>query len=1086
VKKLLPFLALLLCPAAFPQTATVSFGTVNQTIDGFGAASIFLQGNSNLSSNLGLFYGTGSGQLNYSILRVQIPDGAGGSLTGDCSTVNTACAGDVTTINTVLTLNPNVKIFATSLSPPASMKSNGSTTCSGGAGSGSLLAGSYSAYATWLVNYVKSVNPLLTGGATIYAISIQNEPNYCPSYDGALWTAANFDTFIKTNLGPAMASAGLTTLVMFPETSGSSSLASIANTTMTDGSAVGYVGLVATHDYDNAGLTPPTANPITYTTGGKNYWETEVSDFNSFDATMYRGVYVAQQIHAWMTGSNLNAWNFWWLVGLNGDNEGLIDNTSSVTSKATYTIGNWAKFVRPGWSRIGATANPQSGVYITAFKAPTGGQFVVVAINQNGSGTSQTINGLTGVTTLTPWVTSASLNLAAQSSVSVSSGSVTYTLPADSVTTFVGSVASGPLVNVYVSQSGAGAANGTDCADAYAATFFNTSGNWGSGVGQIGAGTEVHLCGTWVNSGANINFLTAQGSGASGNPVTIHFETGAGMQAGTCNSATSPSGCIILSTIASPNSYLTLDGGTPCGWTWATGSEGTCNGYIEDTNSGTSLTQNTSTNAILAEGCTGCEIKNMGIYDMYVQSGGDVNANPQYENCITFSGNGISIHDNQMHDVGWCLWYIEQNGDSNLQVYDNDIYNTPHPTNFSGGGSGTASGAYWYSNHFHDFVNWNTPSCTYHVEGFHADATGAVFNQLYMYNNYIGPNVGACMFAGIFWSAATSMVLNSYAFNNVIDLDNVTANEYAMAITGTGNHLYHNTLVGQNTTFNLGINWADYTGSQSLDMKNNAQQGMYTFMLDDDTGSEGSGITADYNVYSNSSPAHGSCFQAFFTGGTCNWTQYLSNTINGGQEQHSTNTGLLSGGYCCSGTLGLTSAYVPTTGSAVIGAGTNLYSICNGQPIPGLGALCYDALGNARPTSGAVDAGAINHGSTPPTPPTAPFVIVPLSITVIHVPTPAVIPPLPNWTNNGRISPLSMPPVAVGVPVYQQFIATGCDNVLNSLTCQCVMVGTPPTGLKLSTGLPQYPNCLLSGTVPPNIYSATATIVPFSIGAEHQ
>ncbi len=50
------------------------------------------------------------------------------------------------------------------------------------------------------------------------------------------------------------------------------------------------------------------------------------------------------------------------------------------------------------------------------------------------------------------------------------------------------------------------------------------------------------------------------------------------------------------------------------------------------------------------------------------------------------------------------------------------------------------------------------------------------------------------------------------------------------------------------------------------------------------------------------------------------------------------------------------------SGSAAVGAGTNLSSICSGQANPGLGALCSDKAGNSRPTSGSWDAGAFNSG----------------------------------------------------------------------------------------------------------------------------
>jgi hypothetical protein len=67
-------------------------------------------------------------------------------------------------------------------------------------------------------------------------------------------------------------------------------------------------------------------------------------------------------------------------------------------------------------------------------------------------------------------------------------------------------------------------------------------------------------------------------------------------------------------------------------------------------------------------------------------------------------------------------------------------------------------------------------------------------------------------------------------------------------------------------------------------------------------------------------------------------------------------------------TIGVsTTTGIPNAGSPVIAAGTNLYSLCNGQANPGLGALCLDAVGVARPSSGAWDVGAyvFNNGNGP-------------------------------------------------------------------------------------------------------------------------
>jgi len=543
--------------------------------------------------------------------------------------------------------------------------------------------------------------------------------------------------------------------------------------------------------------------------------------------------------------------------------------------------------------------------------------------------------------------------------------------------------------DVYISQGGGG--NGSSCSSPLAASYFNTSSNWTSGTPsgtKIGSGTTVHVCGT-ITGGTNATILSFQGNGVSGNPITLHFESGAGLSAPYCSWTGNSAGCLVMSSLNHPHSYLVVDGGTPCGWTLASGSEGTCNGTIVNTASGTGMDTGTSTNGIEATACTNCEIKNMGIYNMYVQSGGDTSANPQDENCITFSGQNLLIHDNLMHDVGWCLWYVEANGDNNIQVYNNEVYNTPHPVNFSAGSSGTATNAYFYGNHFHDYENWNTSSCTYHVEGIHTDGSGATFNGLYFYNNMLGPGSGTCLFSDVYLSPNTgtagspAMVNQSSVFNNIIVVDG-PGGEYGITVGGgNGNAVYNNTIVNLNTSTGsteasgAALNWSNITqnSSYTFSFKNNASQGFFMMLTNDSTGSEGSGITGDYNVYSDCpsyGSAEGNCLQAFVPGGAdSKWSTYMGNKYD--QEQHSTNTGLLQGTYCCSGSLGLASNYSPASGSLVIAKATNLNSICSGQPNPGLGALCYDILGNQRPTSGAWDAGAFVSGSSgsAPAPPQA-------------------------------------------------------------------------------------------------------------------
>ena len=134
--------------------------------------------------------------------------------------------------------------------------------------------------------------------------------------------------------------------------------------------------------------------------------------------------------------------------------------------------------------------------------------------------------------------------------------------------------------DIYVAATSAGGNTGADCADAYVYTFFNSSSNWastGSGETKIGAGTTVHICGTITLSAGGGPVFQFQGSGASGNPVILKWETGAILQAPYFVDAIDFNG----------KSYITLNGGPTCGET-AFATVTACNGIVQNTLAGTS------------------------------------------------------------------------------------------------------------------------------------------------------------------------------------------------------------------------------------------------------------------------------------------------------------------------------------------------------------------------------------------------------------------------------------------------------------------------------------------------------------------
>jgi glucuronoarabinoxylan endo-1,4-beta-xylanase len=427
-------LSLLFCaPHSHAQIATIYWNNVDQVIDGFGASDAF-EITPMTSAQAALFFSPTTG-VGLSLLRTEVPDD------GSCSSINAMCAGEVSDMQ--LAIANGAKIWSTPWSPPASMKTNGSVDCTAGPGNGALSPSSYSVYATYLANYVKSLSSLY--GINLYALSVQNEPDACPPYDGAIWSAANLDTFIKNNLGPTFTSAGLSsTLIMMPESPTYNSLASMAGSTMGEPAAAAYVGINAWHDYDDA---PSVTNP--FASSGKGYWETEASAEPGYGPSLCGGCWDpsiadallwAQIVDNRMAVANANAWHYWWLIGLDDTtNQGLI-NRSGTVSKRLYMLGNYSKFVRPGFYRIDTTHTPQSGVLVSAYKSSSTGALVIVVINQNSDDASESfaLNGTTA-SSMTPWITSASFNLVQQSDVSVRGGSFTYILPGFSITSFVGS-----------------------------------------------------------------------------------------------------------------------------------------------------------------------------------------------------------------------------------------------------------------------------------------------------------------------------------------------------------------------------------------------------------------------------------------------------------------------------------------------------------------------------------------------------------------------------------------------------------------------------------------------------------------------
>jgi glucuronoarabinoxylan endo-1,4-beta-xylanase len=444
---------------------------VQQVIDGFGATEPLYPNPNLTSAQRSTFFGLGPSQLGLSLLRVAVTDDPSSTPTGyapgNCASISTSCAGKfVADMQAIIAQGG--RVYGSPWSPPAMYKTNSSLPCTAGGGSGALATGSYANYATWLAHFVQSLSQEY--GISLYALSIQNEPDQCKNYDSALYTAAQLDTFIETNLGPTFSANGLSTLVFTPETSGYSALTggNGGGTCFTDSPCYAFTSGANWHDYDATGNSSGSgansaSNPWSL---GQKYWETEVACGNGYgpssceSGTAYvtdmttDGLMWANIIDNRMAVQNANAYLYFAFVSGN-DNLGLSSNTTSTLPARAYVFGQYSKFIRPGYYRVAATHAPQSSVSVSAYQNTGNGTIVIVATNYSGSTKGQgfSITNAPTFSSVTPYITSQSLNIAQQSAVSVSGNTFSYTLPAYSVTTFVGTASSSTVGNPTISPA---------------------------------------------------------------------------------------------------------------------------------------------------------------------------------------------------------------------------------------------------------------------------------------------------------------------------------------------------------------------------------------------------------------------------------------------------------------------------------------------------------------------------------------------------------------------------------------------------------------------------------------------------------
>lgn len=360
---------------ALAGTCTINATANQQTIDGFGFSSAWC-GALSSAKNASLY-----DTLGFSLLRIRIDQ-------------NNAWSDE--TANSSAAHSRGLKVLGCPWYIPDAYRS-GNT----------LAASHYGDYCNWLASAANSIG--------LDYVSLKNEPDGTGT-DGTMTGTQIHDLLANgTIIGRPIAEADA---IGFTD--------SVSDPALNDSATASRITIVSGHLYGGGNYVHQ--NALNH---GKRVWMTEHYIANSRD-NMANCITIAKEITDCMN-NQMSAYFFWW-VNDSDTSVNLVDQSGAI-HKAGYTGGQFAKWVRPGKQRCTATYNPSSNVYVTAYH---GGGIVIVAVNTGSTSVSQpfTIQNATGVTSFLVNRTSSSENMAGVATANVSNNSFTYTLPAQSVTTF--------------------------------------------------------------------------------------------------------------------------------------------------------------------------------------------------------------------------------------------------------------------------------------------------------------------------------------------------------------------------------------------------------------------------------------------------------------------------------------------------------------------------------------------------------------------------------------------------------------------------------------------------------------------------
>lgn len=437
MKKLIILLTFLTVLVTSAETVTVNLGSEKQTIRGFGGMTHRVWTGYDLSnSDRDKAFGNGPQQMGMTVLRVWISDNESQWSLELPSAKDVIARGGI--------------VYASPWNPPASLRTPYTLVRWGTSyNTHKVSASNYAAYAAHLNKFAKYMKD---NGAPLYAISFQNEPDWCDSW--TCWDPGEIYQFTKNHAATLrMHGTKVITAESF------SYAKNIYDQVINDASALANIDIIGAHFY---GSTAASANsffqyPLAdQKAKNKERWMTEHYTDSKGDANMWRGYIitgdqdqkptydtvraldVAYEIHRGLVEGNFNQYTWWYIRR----DYGLIKHSGAGAGDITkrgYCMAQYSKFIRPGFVRVDATKNPDPQVYVSAYKKAD--SVVIVVINRDRNAEKNISFSVPEGKAISSWqrfTTSETKSLKSDGPVSATNGSFSLSLDKESVTTIVG------------------------------------------------------------------------------------------------------------------------------------------------------------------------------------------------------------------------------------------------------------------------------------------------------------------------------------------------------------------------------------------------------------------------------------------------------------------------------------------------------------------------------------------------------------------------------------------------------------------------------------------------------------------------